>query len=154
MVFIGLDPGLSGAWAVIDNNGDFVACGDVPVHEKLIVTRTLWRDLSLAIDGQDIGGICCENVGAMPGQGVTSMFNFGRATGQIYAVAERFLAPWHIVRPQDWKKQAGLIGKDKDQSRLEARVWWPEAAEFLKLKKHQGRADALWLAEFARNLEN
>ena len=150
MIYIGIDPGLSGAWGLVDHDSKFVACGELPTKDKRVLTKELRTMLSQAIDGEDVGGICVEMVHAMPGQGVTSMFNFGRATGAVEAVMESYTAPYHLVTPQAWKKAFGLIGQEKDCSRQMAAVIWPTAK--LNLKKHHGRADALLLAKYAQEM--
>lgn len=87
-----------------------------------------------------------EQVNAMPGQGVSSMFNFGLSLGIVEGVLGWRMVPVSFVTPQRWKKQAGLIGRDKDASRTLAIRTFPEMANQLKLKKHNGRADAIFIA--------
>lgn len=82
----------------------------------------------------------------MPGQGVTSMFNFGQGYGVIKGVLAGIGVPYKDATPQKWKKACGLIGSDKDAARLLAIELFPDAE--LHLKKHGGRADALLIAKF------
>ena len=150
MMYIGLDSGaISGAWAAVDHNRRFVACGDIPHDNGDVLTRELWDMLSIVICQQDVT-IVLEKVHAMPKQGVSSVFKFGVAYGAIKAVAHRFMREIHNPTPQAWKKFHGLIGTEKDASRVLARSIWPEAQ--LHLKKHHGRADALLLADYGRSL--
>jgi Holliday junction resolvasome RuvABC endonuclease subunit len=152
MLILGIDPGaVSGAWGLIDHNGSYVACGDIPNDAGRIQTRQLWSDLSQAIDKQDCV-IWCEAVHSMPGQGVASTFRFGRAVGAIEAVCERFLYPWFLVRPQAWKKHLGLTA-NKIDSLVLARRTFPEAGHMLKRMKDHGRAEALLIAEYGRRNE-
>ena len=146
MVYLGIDPGITGAWAALDTHGDYVACGDMPTHEGRVVASALRSSLLDAISPIDGACIVIEKVHAMPGQGVTSMFNFGHSCGVVAAVAEMLPYPVSFVTPQSWKKFHGLIGTTKIASLLKARLLWPDAP--LKLAKHHGRADALLLASY------
>ena len=146
MIYIGLDPGLiSGAWAAIDHNGDYVGCGDIPNDDGRVQPRLLKIALQEAIaKGRDGCEIIIEQVGCMPGQGIASTSKFMRATGCIEAVASLLLYPVHMVTPQCWKKHIGLIKAPKSASLDTARSKWPTAP--LKLAKHHGRAEALLMA--------
>ena len=146
MVYLGIDPGITGAWAALDTHGDYVACGDMPVEDGRVVASALRSSLLDAISPIDGACIVIEKVHAMPGQGVTSMFNFGHTVGVIHAVAEMLPYPVSFVTPQSWKKFHGLIGTKKADSLAKARLLWPDA--LLKLAKHHGRADALLLAAY------
>lgn len=150
---LGIDPGaVSGAWGLIDHNGSYIACGDIPNKDGRIQTRIFWSDLSQAINKQDCV-IWCESVHSMPKQGVASTFMFGRAVGAIEAVCERFMHPWFLIRPQEWKKSLGL-SSNKDESSAMARRTFPEAQHMLKRKKDHGRAEALLIAEYGRRTWN
>jgi crossover junction endodeoxyribonuclease RuvC len=96
---------------------------------------------------------CVEKVGAMPGQGVTSMFNFGKSAGFIEGVLSALLIPYQLIPPAKWKREFSLIGKDKQASIITCRKLFPE----LDLKRTErcrtdsdGKAEALLLAEWAR----
>ncbi|MGL4498487.1 MAG: hypothetical protein ACRCU2_05435 [Planktothrix sp.] len=93
--------------------------------------------------------IIIENVHAMPGQGVTSMFSFGMGYGIWLGIIAALSIPVEFVTPQTWKKHYSL-GSDKESSRVTALQLFPSQSENLKLKKHHGRAEALLLAEFLR----
>lgn len=146
MIYLGIDPGLTGAWAAINHNGEYIACGDMPVHQGRVVASALRKSILGAIPSLETASIVVEQVHAMPNQGVTSMFNFGHTCGVIHAVAEMLPYPVTFVTPQCWKKHAGLIGTEKSASLLLARNIWAEAP--LHLKKHHGRADALLMARW------
>lgn len=146
MMYMGIDPGYSGAWGLIDHHGDYQSCGDMLHNEKHILTRSVIAEMSQAIDRQDLE-IVIESVHSMPGQGVSSSFKFGMAFGAAIAMAERFNCPWHFVSPQAWKKDFGLKA-DKNESLDLARKIWPNAP--LSRKKDNGRAEALLLAEWLR----
>lgn len=151
MLTLGIDPGLSGALALLDGDGiaEFVA--DLPVI----------RDKSLAwIDGgalqsmllEAIHGRPCrafvERVSSSPQQGVASAFTFGIGFGAILATLQTLRLPLELVTPAQWKLALGLA-KDKRASLDKARLLFPTAE--LHLAKHDGRAEALLLAHFALN---
>lgn len=147
MIYLSIDPGLvSGAWAALDGNGDFVACGDVPNADGRVQPRALKQALQACVLAGDSAEIVIEQVGVMPGQGIASSGRFMRATGCIEAVAMLMNYPVHFVTPQAWKKHHGLIGKPKAASLAMAKDLWPTAP--LKLVKHHGRAEALLLAKW------
>ena len=86
-----------------------------------------------------------EQVGAMPGQGVTSMFRFGEAYGIIKGVLGGLRLPVELVTPSVWKREL-KVQKGKESSRLRALELFPEQTDLFKLKKHHGRADAALIA--------
>jgi len=139
---MGIDPGVTGAIAFYfpDAPGR-IAVDDVPVaggeisapHLASMVRR---YSPTLAV---------IEKVNAMPGQGVVSMFNFGRSYGDVRGVIGALNIPLHFVSPQKWKKHFGLTS-DKDQSRMLAIRMFPTVSEHFKLKKHDGRAEAALIA--------
>lgn len=146
MIYIGIDPGKSGALAVLyDDWGDNVVVRVIKFDSREYV-QTL-RDLS----GQRVKA-CLEHVGAMPGQGVTSMFNFGQNFGYIKGLLEAFQIPYELVRPQKWKKAFGITG-DKNSSIEVCKRLFP----FAQLRRtdrcrkdDDGKAEALLMAEYAR----
>jgi crossover junction endodeoxyribonuclease RuvC len=147
MIVVGIDPGQSGAIAYL-LNGDFLAVEDMPLMPrapkgKQIHGAALAKQLRNAINGLEVT-VAIEKVGAMPGQGVTSMFRFGESCGVIRGVVEALELPYRMVAPQTWKRRQGLIGQEKDYARTVASGHFPWAE--LSLKKHIGRADALLIA--------
>lgn len=100
----------------------------------------------------EIGTVLIEDVHAMPGQGVTSCFNFGHSVGVTQAVASLACDDVRLVRPVAWKRTLGLDG-DKNASRAMAQSLSGEVAPF-KLKKHDGRAEAYLLAVLAHRDAN
>ncbi len=148
VVVIGIDPGLSGALAVLDGDGTIITLADLPVI----------RDRSLAwIDGGELQSIVLdairgrqaravvERVSAMPGQGVASSFQFGVGFGSILGVLQAMHLPIELVTAARWKRSLGLSG-DKNASLHKARLLFPTAD--LRLAKHDGRAEALLLAHW------
>lgn len=146
MIYVGIDPGKSGALAVLyDDWGDNVVVRVIKFDSREYA-QTL-RDLS----GQRAKA-CLEHVGAMPGQGVTSMFNFGQNFGYIKGLLEAFQIPYELVRPQKWKKAFGITG-DKNSSIEVCKRLFP----FAQLRRtdrcrkdDDGKAEALLMAEYAR----
>jgi crossover junction endodeoxyribonuclease RuvC len=101
----------------------------------------IWRNTKI-----DVAFI--ENVGAMPGQGVTSMFTFGHATGTVRGVLGALEIPVRLVTPQAWKKYVGLLNKDKDAARSLAIQMWPEWRVLDKKGEGQALADAALIARY------
>lgn len=141
-IIMGVDPGISGAVAFyFPMVPSRIAVDDVPVAGGEINVNELAR--LIRIHRPTLAVI--ERVSAMPGQGVVSMFNFGRSYGDVRGVIGAMDVPLHFVTPQKWKKHFGL-SSDKDECRLRAIRVFPSAAESFKLKKHDGRAEAALIA--------
>jgi Holliday junction resolvasome RuvABC endonuclease subunit len=148
-LYLGIDPGFSGAWGMIDHHGKYQSCGDMLNNGKHILSRYVHAEISQAVDRQDMQGVI-ESVHSMPGQGVSSSFKFGIAFGMAIAIMERINCPWMLVTPQKWKKEMGLTA-DKNESLEMARKLWPNAP--LARKMDNGRAEALLMAEWLRRGE-
>lgn len=143
MKFLGIDPGMSGAIVVLGPQGDIL---DYCLCPKTVVGKSKRVDiptLALFIRGQDnVMKAYIEKVGAMPGQGVSSMFSFGHATGAVEGcVAAMGIGITHLS-PQAWKKKFGLIGGDKDAARSKLALRYPEQTVFTLKGKGQAVADA------------
>jgi len=148
-MYLGIDPGFSGAWGLIDHHGKYQSCGDMLNNGKHILSRAVHAEIVQAIDRQDIEGVI-ESVHSMPAQGVASSFKFGVAFGMAIAIIERINCPWMLVTPQKWKKDMGLTS-DKTQSLEMARRLWPNAP--LARQMDNGRAESLLMAEWLRRQE-
>lgn len=113
MIYVGVDPGAHGGLAAIDENNKVLFA--VPMSRDNLVhyIKKLHNDI---IEKNDGVIACVEKVGAMPGQGVTGMFNFGKSAGFIEGVLESFQIPYQLVPPQTWKKSFSLLHKDKKAS--------------------------------------
>lgn len=141
MIYIGIDPGKDGAMAVITTERKYI----VPFSREGYRYQLMrW----MAIDS-----ICClESVGAMPGQGVTSMFKFGENFGFIQGLLLAYSIPFELVTPQKWKKEFQITG-DKNSSVAVCKRLFPNVSlrrtERCK-KDHDGMAEALLMAEYAR----
>ena len=145
-LYLGIDPGFSGAWGMIDHHGKYNSCGDMIHNFKHILSRHVHAEISQAIDRQDLRCVI-EAVHSMPAQGVASSFKFGMAFGAAIAIVERINCPWELVTPQKWKRDMCLTS-DKDLSLEMARELWPNAP--LTRKLDNGRAEALLMAEWLR----
>lgn len=148
---IGIDPGISGAIAVIDASPSGVWITDVTTMPTIKVgsaSRVNAPALAEWLQEHDYADMCwIEKVGAMPGQGVSSMFSFGHAAGMVEGIASALRIPVTLVTPQAWKKSAGLIGKDKDAARSRAVQLFPRNAGMFEQKgRGQAIADALLIA--------
>jgi len=145
MRVLGIDPGASGALVLLED-GQPIEWTEMPTVKIGSATR-----VNAAALADFIASSCCthvyvEQVGAMPGQGVSSMFNFGHSTGTVMGVLGAMGLPTTLVTPQVWKKAAGLIGKDKDAARARALQLWPKWRELDKKGKGQALADAALIA--------
>lgn len=154
--FIGIDPGVNGAVTVMRPNGDVVHCEDVPTiknkNRKTIDTRALAAKLNLVVGDADAFA-CIEKVHAMPQQGVSSTFAFGRAFGQLEGLVSAFGWALIHVRPKEWQKKYLFGAKDtKEKSREVASNLFPSVD--LSLKKHHNKADSLLVADYGRRFQN
>lgn len=146
-VFIGIDPGKSGGIAMIDTQENYQVAQEFSEDGLISVCE------EIRIKGRTMKVMCClEKVGAMPKQGVVSMFNFGQSFGYIKGVLESFRIPYQEITPQKWKKEFGLNSK-KAASVEVCRKLFPDVSLLAtpKCKKpHDGMAEALLMAEYAR----
>lgn len=148
MNYIGIDPGKKGAIAVIDGTGEHEAFA-VPFSEQNYLSVLRDTDPSESI-------VVLEKVGAMPGQGVTSMFNFGQNFGWIEGVLEALRFPYELVAPQRWKREFYLT-HDKQASVRAAQRLFPGVSLLVNPRcrvENDGMAEALLLAEYARRKVN
>jgi crossover junction endodeoxyribonuclease RuvC len=143
MLYVGIDPGLSGAWGMIDHHGCYWSCGDMHHDtEGILDTERIWDEMCQARDRLDTK-VFIEKVHSMPKQGVVSVFSFGMAFGGALSLARRFKTEVVMVTPQLWKKTL-VLNSDKQLSLDMAREIFPQAP--LHLKKHNGRAESLLIA--------
>jgi crossover junction endodeoxyribonuclease RuvC len=145
-LFMGIDPGLSGAWAVIDSAGGYVSAGDMHNEDGRVLTRHVWAEMLSAVKRNRVI-VAVERVHSMPKQGVATTFAFGAAYGCALTLGNMFEDQAVLVTPNQWKKFYGLDA-DKNKSSALARDMWPTAP--IKLKKHNGRAEALLIANYLR----
>ena len=153
MKIIGIDPGLNGAIAVLQNN-KVKEIFDVPVmpegkkNKRQLNSAQLVKLLKDIIADSEEVVVIVENVSAMPGQGVTSMFNFGQTFGAIKGICAALGLPIFFVRPAKWKKHFDLINSSKDASRTKAIEMYPSLSDQLSKKKDVNKSDAILIARF------
>ena len=153
MKIIGIDPGLSGAIAVLENN-KVLNIFDMPVmsegkkNKRQLNSAQLVRIIKENTLANDDINVVVEQVNAMPGQGVTSMFNFGQTFGAIKGVCAALKLPIYFVRPSKWKKYFELINSSKDSSRTKAIEMYPNLSKDLAKKKDVNKSDAILIARF------
>jgi crossover junction endodeoxyribonuclease RuvC len=147
MNIMGIDPGLSGAFVVLED-GTPIEWGIMPIVVEGTSKRVNGTHLAAIWRNTKIDVACLENVGAMPGQGVTSMFTFGHAVGTVRGVLGALEIPVRLITPQVWKKHVGLINKDKDAARSLAIQMWPEWRVLDKKGEGQALADAALIARY------
>ena len=140
MKILGIDPGLSGAIAVMEDN-KVLNLFDIPVmsegkkNKRQLNSALLVSLLKENIVSHEEVAVVVEQVNAMPGQGVTSMFNFGQTFGAIKGVCAALDLPIFFVRPSKWKKHFELINSSKDSSRTKAIEMYPKLSNQLTKKK-------------------
>ena len=148
MIRIGIDPGVNGAIAVLEDQ-QLIALFDMPVmnlsgKKQQVNAPKLAEIIGSGSPRADVAYV--EQVHSMPGQGVSAMFNFGTSYGIVKGVLGALQIPMVLVSPAVWKRRAGLTGKPKDASRTLAQQLYPAAP--LGRKKDIGRADAILIARF------
>ena len=153
MKIIGIDPGLSGAIAILENK-KVLKIFDMPVmsegkkNKRQLNSAQLVNIVKENINNNEEIAVVVEQVNAMPGQGVTSMFNFGQTFGAIKGVCAALSLPIYFVRPSKWKKHFELINSAKDSSRTKAIEMYPLLSSELSKKKDVNKSDAILIARF------
>ena len=153
MIVVGIDPGLSGAIAILENN-KVLNIFDMPVMAEGKKNKRQLNSAQLVSIIKDITkpdaeiAVVVEQVNAMPGQGVTSMFNFGQTFGAIKGVCAALELPIFFVRPSKWKKHFELINSSKDSSRTKVIEMYPSLSSKKKKKKDVNKSDAILIARF------
>ena len=154
MRIIGIDPGLSGAVAVLDDLKIFDLF-DMPImsegkKNKNQLNSAQLVDIMKKHILSNVTYVIVEQVSAMPGQGVTSMFNFGQTFGAIKGICASLNLPIFYVRPAKWKKHFDLINASKDASRTKVIEMYPSISDRLRKKKDVNKADAILIARYFR----
>ena len=158
MIIIGIDPGITCAISILENSKV------IEVHET--PTMIDGKKNKRQVNGAQITNIIkkwlnkdkevivvVEHVNAMPGQGVTSMFNFGQSFGVIKGICSALSLPIYFVRPTKWKKHFNLIKTNKDASRTKVIEVFPEISSQLSRKKDSNKADAILIALYFNNTQ-
>ena len=155
MLIIGIDPGISGSLCFFED-GKIIDLLEMPnmaegkKNKRQVNGSQIYNEIYSRIKDLDKGNIkvVIEQVSAMPGQGVTSMFNFGQSFGVLKGVCSAMQLPMYFVRPAKWKKYFNLINSEKDASRTKAIEIFPYISGKLSRKKDANKADAILIASF------
>ena len=153
MIIIGIDPGVSGAICIL-TDGKITEIYEMPTmidgkkNKKQVngaeITNIINKEL---VNEKDIN-VVIEHVSAMPGQGVTSMFNFGQSFGVLKGICAALKLPVHFIRHVKWKKHFNLINTEKDASRTKVIEVFPYISSKISKKKDANKADAILIARF------
>ena len=155
MLIIGIDPGISGSICFLDN-GKILEVIEMPTmtdgkkNKKQVNGSQVYNEVTKRIKQFEKNQIrvVIEHVSAMPGQGVTSMFNFGQSFGILKGICTAMQLPMYFVRPAKWKKYFNLLNSEKDASRTRAIEIFPYFSSQLSRKKDSNKADAILIASF------
>ena len=162
MLIIGIDPGINGAICFF-KNGTVIDLMDMPTmsvgkkNKSQVNGSQIFNEVQKATLNENKKEILAviEQVSAMPGQGVTSMFNFGQSFGVLKGVFSAMQIPMDFVTPVKWKKFFNLINTNKDSSRTKAIEIFPYISSKLSRKKDANKADAILIASFYyQNMKN
>ncbi len=166
MIIFGIDPGVSGAICVLEGEeGRVMEVYEMPtmidgkknkrqvngaevtnIFEKELINES--NRIESSENYEKIAKVVVEHVTAMPGQGVTSMFNFGQSFGVIKGICAALKLPIYFVRPTKWKKHFNLIKTNKDASRTKVIEAYPNISSKLSRKKDSNKADAILIARY------
>ena len=155
MLVIGIDPGITGSICFFED-GRIIDLIEMPnmadgkKQKRQVNGAQIYNEILLRtknIDRKNIK-VVIEHVSAMPGQGVTSMFNFGQSFGVIKGICAALKLPIYFVRPMKWKKHFNLIKTNKDASRTKAIEIYPSISNKLSRKKDSNKADAILIARY------
>ena len=155
MLIIGIDPGISGSICFFED-GKIVEVLEMPTmtegkkNKRQVNGAQIYNEILKKINKTERQYIrvIIEQVSAMPGQGVTSMFNFGQSFGILKGICSAMQLPMYFIRPTKWKKYFSLINSEKDASRTKAIEMFPSFSSQLSKKKDSNKADAILIASF------
>ena len=155
MLIIGIDPGISGSICFF-GDGKIIDVIEMPTmaegkkNKRQVNGSQIYNEISKRVknfDKQNVR-VIIEQVSAMPGQEVTSMFNFGQSYGILKVICSAMQLPMYFVRPAKWKKYFNLLNSEKDASRTKAIEIFPYFSSQLSKKKDSNKADAILIASF------
>mgnify|MGYP001200596596 CR=1 len=155
MLIIGIDPGISGSICFFED-GKILEVIEMPTmtegkkNKRQVNGSQIYNEILKRVENVEKQSVrvIIEQVSAMPGQGVTSMFNFGQSFGILKGICSAMQIPMYFVRPAKWKKYFGLINSQKDASRTRAIEMFPYYSSHLSKKKDSNKADAILIASF------
>ncbi len=155
MFIIGIDPGITGSICFFQDGKiiDVIEMPNMPEgkkNKKQVNGAQIFYEISTRIKliKKENIKVVIEQVSAMPGQGVTSMFNFGQSFGTLKGICSAMQLPMYFVRPAKWKKYFNLLNSEKDASRTKAIEIFPYFSSNLSKKKDSNKADAILIASF------
>ena len=155
MLIIGIDPGISGSICFLEEGivkdvVEMPTMAEGKKNKRQVNSSQIFNEISQRIKKIDKKNIkvVIEQVSAMPGQGVTSMFNFGQSFGVLKGICSAMSLPVYYVRPAKWKKYFNLINSEKDASRTRAIEIFPYFSAQLSRKKDSNKADAILISSF------
>ena len=156
MRIFGIDPGIAGAIAILDDKKiydviDLPTMSDGKKNKRQLNSAHLSQYISNNILDINKSVVVVEQVNAMPGQGVTSMFNFGQTFGAIKGISATLKLPIFFARPSKWKKHFELINSSKDASRTKVIEMYPSISSRLAKKKDVNKAEAILIARYFRD---
>ena len=155
MLIIGIDPGIKGAICIL-KDGKILDVFDMPImpvgkkNKSQVNGSQIYNEIKKVTVNEEKTSIkvVIEQVSAMPGQGVTSMFNFGQSFGVIKGICSALTLPIYFIRPVKWKKHFNLIGSSKDASRTKATELFPNFSNKMAKKKDANKADAILIGRY------
>ena len=155
MLIIGIDPGISGSICFL-KDGKILDVVDMPTmadgkkNKKQVNGSQIYNEIlkKIGTEKNQNVRVIIEHVSAMPGQGVTSMFNFGQSFGILKGICSAMRLPMYFVRPAKWKKYFNIINSEKDASRTRAIEIFPYFSSQLSKKKDSNKADAILISNF------
>jgi crossover junction endodeoxyribonuclease RuvC len=159
MIIFGIDPGVSGAISILEDK-KILEVFEIPTmidgkkNKRQINGSQVVNLMKKYLNGTKEVIVVVEHVNAMPGQGVTSMFNFGQSFGIIKGICAALNLPIYFVRPAKWKKHFDLLKTNKDASRTKAIQIYPEISEKISKKKDSNKADAILIARYFNDSQN
>ena len=159
MLIFGIDPGVSGAISVL-RDGKIIEIYEMPTmidgkkNKKQVNGSEVANILIRETSKDKIAKVVVEHVTAMPGQGVTSMFNFGKSFGVLKGVCAALKLPIYFVRPVKWKKYYNLIKTNKDASRTKVIEIFPYISSKIPRKKDSNKADSILIAKYFEETQN
>jgi len=165
MLIFGIDPGVSGAICAL-KEGNITEIYEMPTmidgkkNKRQVNGAEVANIFLKEINNQDsnekgdTAKVVVEHVTAMPGQGVTSMFNFGQSFGVVKGICAALKLPIYFVRPVKWKKHFNLIGTNKDASRTKVIEIFPHISSKIPRKKDSNKADSILIAKYFEETQN
>ena len=155
MLIIGIDPGITGSICFFED-GKIIDVVEMPnmaegkKNKRQVNGAQIYHEIYKRIKNLEKkdNKVIIEQVAAMPGQGVTSMFNFGQSFGVLKGICAAMQIPMYFVRPAKWKKYFNLINSEKDASRTKAIEIFPHFSTQLSRKKDSNKADAILISSF------